>query len=90
MVRADQVQNAASGPGIAVRLLAALRAEHGEAAPVTPEALAPLDHMHARGLQATRELAALLGPPRPGERVLDIGAGIGGPGPGWGRSSAPS
>nr|WP_302474568.1 class I SAM-dependent methyltransferase [Roseococcus sp. MDT2-1-1] len=35
--------------------------------------------MHARGLQATRELADLLGPPRAAERILDIGAGIGGP-----------
>jgi SAM-dependent methyltransferase len=79
MAQAGQVQDTASGPGIATRLLAALRAEQGEAALVTPEALAPLDHMHSRGLQATRELADLLGPPRPGERVLDIGAGIGGP-----------
>ncbi len=79
MGQADQVRDTTSGSGIAARLLAALRAERGEAAPVTPEALAPLDHMHARGLQATRELADLLGPPRAGERVLDIGAGIGGP-----------
>ena len=77
MVQADQVQDTV--PGIAARLLAAFRAEQGEAARVTPEALAPLDHLHSRGLQATRELADLLGPPRAGERVLDIGAGIGGP-----------
>lgn len=61
--------------GIAARILAALRAAE---APVTPDALAPLDHFHGRGLKATREMAALLDP-RPGERVLDIGGGIGGP-----------
>ena len=78
MARADQVHNTPAGPGIAARLFAALRAEQGEEAPVTPDALAPLDHMHARGLQATRELAELLDP-RPGDAILDIGAGIGGP-----------
>jgi sarcosine/dimethylglycine N-methyltransferase len=64
--------------GIAARILAALRAAQGEAAPVTADALAPLDHFHGRGVKATRELVALL-EPRPGERVLDIGGGIGGP-----------
>jgi SAM-dependent methyltransferase len=64
--------------GIAARILAALRAVEGPEAPVTPDALAPLDHFHGRGLKATREMAALLDP-RPGERVLDIGGGIGGP-----------
>jgi SAM-dependent methyltransferase len=64
--------------GIAARILAALRAAQGQEAPVTPDALAPLDHFHGRGLKATREMAALLDP-RPGERVLDIGSGIGGP-----------
>lgn len=63
--------------GIAARILAALRAVEGPEAPVTPDALAPLDHFHGRGLKATREMAALLDP-RPGERVLDIGGGIGG------------
>lgn len=64
--------------GIAARILAALRAVEGPEAPVTPDALAPLDHFHGWGLKATREMAALLDP-RPGERVLDIGGGIGGP-----------
>lgn len=65
--------------GIAARILAALRAAGGnEASPVTPDALAPLDHFHGRGLQATQELVALL-TPRSGERILDIGGGIGGP-----------
>jgi hypothetical protein len=77
MARADQVYNTASGPGIAARLLAALRAEQGEGAPVTPDALALLDHMHARGLQATRELADLLGPPQPMSRSSTSALGSG-------------
>src|SRR5262249_44071030 len=64
--------------GIAERVLAALRAANGADAPVTPEALAPVDHFHGRGAIATVELVTLLGP-QPGEHILDIGSGIGGP-----------
>ncbi|MBI3505413.1 MAG: methyltransferase domain-containing protein [Proteobacteria bacterium] len=63
---------------IAPRLLAALRAAKGPDVAVTPETLAPLDHFHNRGVVATRELLAMLDP-RPGDHVLDIGCGIGGP-----------
>lgn len=75
-----RVQDHYASEGIAARILAALRAAHGgdEGAAVTPDALAPLDHFHGRGPRATEEMAALLDP-RPGERVLDIGGGIGGP-----------
>jgi cyclopropane fatty-acyl-phospholipid synthase-like methyltransferase len=64
--------------GIAERVLAALRAAKGADAPVTPDNLAPFDHFHGRGVLATQEIAAQLAL-EPGERVLDIGSGIGGP-----------
>ena len=64
--------------GIAARVLAALREAQGPDAPVTVDGLAPLDQFHGRGPVATRELAALL-QPQMGERLLDIGSGIGGP-----------
>src|SRR5689334_16529165 len=64
--------------GIAERVLAAFREANGADAPVTPDGMAPFDHFHGRGIIATRELAAQLAL-RPGERVLDIGSGIGGP-----------
>lgn len=64
--------------GIADRVLAALREANGPDAPVTPEALAPIDHFHGRGALATEELVALLRP-LAGERLLDIGSGVGGP-----------
>jgi sarcosine/dimethylglycine N-methyltransferase len=64
--------------GIAERILAALRSVIAEDEPVGPDALAPLDHFHGRGVEATKEIAAILRP-QPGERVLDIGCGIGGP-----------
>jgi sarcosine/dimethylglycine N-methyltransferase len=64
--------------GIADRVLAALRDANGPDAAVSPEALAPIDHFHGRGVLATEELVVLL-KPEPGERLLDIGSGVGGP-----------
>jgi len=64
--------------GIAERILAALSAANGPDAPVTVDALSVLDHFHGRGIVATQELVALL-QPQPGEHILDIGSGIGGP-----------
>ncbi len=67
-----------SSAGIADQVLSALRAASGPEAPVTPDSLAPFDHFHGRALAATQEIAARLAP-SPGERILDIGSGIGGP-----------
>jgi sarcosine/dimethylglycine N-methyltransferase len=64
--------------GIADRVLAALHDAKGPDAPVTPDNLAPFDHFHGRGVAATQEIANQLAL-KPGERVLDIGSGIGGP-----------
>lgn len=74
----SRIEDHYASAAIAGRILAALRAAQGADAPVTPDALAPLDHFHGRGLQATKELVELLAP-QPGERILDIGGGIGGP-----------
>ena len=45
---------------------------------LTLEDLAPVDHFHARGFPATVELADHL-PIKAGQRILDIGCGLGGP-----------
>ena len=45
---------------------------------LTVEDLAPVDHFHARGFRATRALADRL-PIAAGQRLLDIGCGVGGP-----------
>ena len=73
-----RVEDHYANPDIVPRILAALRQVNGADAPVTPDALAPLDHFHGRGVLATREMVALL-QPQAGEHVLDIGSGIGGP-----------
>ncbi len=73
----DVTKHYASGD-IVAKILAALRAEHGEGVVLTSDTLAPIDHFHGRGLAATKEMVALLRP-APGEQILDIGSGIGGP-----------
>ena len=78
MTAAPRVDRHYGSAGIAERILAALRAANGSDAPITPEILAPIDHFHGRGVVATGELVALLDP-QPGEHILDIGSGIGGP-----------
>ena len=74
----DHYATPGSGSAIAARIIAALRAHTGAGVAITPETLAPIDHLHGRGVQATEELATLL-EARPGEAILDIGSGLGGP-----------
>jgi sarcosine/dimethylglycine N-methyltransferase len=78
MATEDQVRRHYGSAGIADRVLAALRDAHGPDAAITVDTLAPLDQFHGRGPVATQELVALL-QPQAGERLLDIGSGIGGP-----------
>jgi len=60
------------------RLNAALAEDGIDPGHPTMEALAPYDHFHGRGLEATVEIADLL-PIDASDHVLDIGSGIGGP-----------
>jgi ubiquinone/menaquinone biosynthesis C-methylase UbiE len=78
MTTAASVERHYASQDIAGRILAALRAANGVDAPITVDALAPVDHFHGRGVAATRELVELL-KPQAGERLLDIGSGLGGP-----------
>jgi ubiquinone/menaquinone biosynthesis C-methylase UbiE len=60
------------------RLRAALLADGVDPDHPTIAALAPYDHFHGRGLEATEELADLL-TVSPDDHILDVGCGIGGP-----------
>jgi SAM-dependent methyltransferase len=59
-------------------ILAALEKAGKSLDALTVEDLAPVDHFHARGLPATVELGERL-PVKPGQHILDIGCGLGGP-----------
>jgi SAM-dependent methyltransferase len=59
-------------------ILDGLRASGRDPEAPTLEDLAPVEHFHLRGREATEELAHLAGLV-PGTRVLDVGGGIGGP-----------
>ncbi|WP_027233680.1 class I SAM-dependent methyltransferase [Leisingera caerulea] len=60
------------------KILDAMRSAGIDPETVTIEQLAPVDHFHARGFPATVELADAL-PIKAGQRLVDIGCGIGGP-----------
>lgn len=64
--------------GLFDRIVGALNQMSKPLDQVTVEDLGAVDHFHARGFPATVELADRL-PIRPGQRILDIGCGIGGP-----------
>ena len=63
--------------GLAERILVALRKSGVDVDHLTPDELAPLDEFHIRGREATEELAELA-ELTPGQRVLDVGCGLGG------------
>jgi SAM-dependent methyltransferase len=65
--------------GLLERVLAALAAAGTDIAHLTIDDLAPIDEFHSRRRRATQELAEMLAP-RAGERLIDIGSGLGGPG----------
>ena len=60
------------------RLNKALVSDNADPDRLTIAELAPFDHFHGRGLEATEELASAL-TVSPTDRLLDIGSGIGGP-----------
>ena len=67
-----------NGPGLVERIKTALSAIAPEDQPLTVSQLAMLDQFHTRGILATAELAGAAGL-KAGEKVLDLGCGIGGP-----------
>jgi ubiquinone/menaquinone biosynthesis C-methylase UbiE len=66
------------GPDLEARVLGALRSAGSDVEAIDSDDLAGLDEFHALGRAGTLALADLA-KIIPGERVLDVGAGIGGP-----------
>ena len=60
------------------RLNAALKEDGVDPDRPSMEALAPYDHFHTRGLEATLDIAGLM-QAGPADHILDIGSGFGGP-----------
>jgi ubiquinone/menaquinone biosynthesis C-methylase UbiE len=60
------------------RLSAALREDGVDPDRPSIETLAPYDQFHGRGMEATQELAGMM-LAGPGDHLLDVGSGIGGP-----------
>ena len=58
-------------------IIAGLRAAGLDPDRLTPDDLAPVDEFHTRGRAATEELGELA-QPMPGQRVLEVGCGLGG------------
>ncbi len=73
----DSVLAYYDGPDLIARVFDALRSE-GRVGGLQPDDLAALDEFHPLGRPATLALAELVGL-QPGQWVLDVGAGIGGP-----------
>ncbi|MFO1028400.1 MAG: methyltransferase domain-containing protein [Acetobacteraceae bacterium] len=74
----DDVARHYANQGVLTRILAALQQAGKDIDRLTIDDLAPVDEFHSRRRAATEELAAMLAPAA-SDRVIDIGAGLGGP-----------
>ena len=78
MADEQRISSHYSSGALMERLRAALAAERIDPDRPTVEQLAPFDHFHGRGLEATQQAADLVSP-APADHILDVGSGIGGP-----------
>ncbi len=74
----SQVEDHYTSPDLGAAILAALQGMGKDVDHLTPDDLAPVDEFHGGQRPATIRLAELLGLSG-GERVLDVGSGLGGP-----------
>ena len=78
MTDASEISGHYTSGDLLARLEARLREDGCDPARPTFEALAPYDHFHGRGLEATEDMADQL-PVSQTDHVLDVGSGLGGP-----------
>ena len=74
----QSVQRHYTRPSLYGRIVSALEQAGKDLAQIAPDDLAPVDEFHTRGRPATIELARLARVSA-GEKVLDVGSGLGGP-----------
>src|SRR5258707_768688 len=84
--RTEDVQAHWTRPGVLARIDAALTELGHDPQNLNPEILATLEHLHSGGLATTRRQANRIALTED-SRVLDVGCGIGGAGPGSAFSS---
>lgn len=78
MQNKDQTINAHYGKqDLGAAILAALQADGKDPDHLQPDDLAPIEHLHTRGKEATLHLLQLA-PLQTGTKVLDVGGGLGG------------
>ena len=75
----DPVERHYSSAGLQERLLAAIRDAGLDPERLSPDDIGPLEDFHTLGRPATDALADRVGGIDAGTRVLDVGAGLGGP-----------
>ena len=78
MTQSSDISGHYTSGELLARLEARLREDGFDPARPTIEALAPYDHFHGRGLEATEDMANRL-PVSETDHVLDVGSGLGGP-----------
>ena len=78
MSAASEISDHYTDGDLLARLEASLREDGADPAQATIEELAPYDHFHGRGLEATEDMANRLQVSGT-DRILDIGSGLGGP-----------
>lgn len=78
MTAAPEISDHYAQGGLLARLEAGLREDGADPASPSLEELAPYDHFHGRGLEATEDMANRLTVSAK-DRLLDIGSGLGGP-----------
>lgn len=75
---ADLINAQYGGRDLAGSILRRVRGGKSDGTALVPPDLYPFDQVHTGGVEATRDLAKMAGF-TPGQRVLDVGSGLGGP-----------
>ena len=76
--RCDRIETHYTHGDLLARILTALEDAGHDSEMLSPDTLAPLDHLHTGGLASTKAQAEAVGFSSD-DHILDLGSGIGGP-----------